>query len=704
MTDWKTWFQKNKWGYLNNPSWKLPPTVIPENYNGIETEEPQVWTMPEQGNHQKSTVKTHHPCGHWHKPVVIPSTEYIQQDAPVTFVVYGSRTGGISYGGSLNIPCPVDWPPNPTLTSWIGELRYSDDGGGTFTSVAGTNSTFTNADPFPWTYSVALDPTIFNTPGRTFYLYGKADSFAFGTFLYPIYYDPTLTYDYATFKLTSLDYPYGETNSYINVTIQVGIVNVIKEALDVALFDRDTSLMIVGSNIHFDPEELRSEKSVVIPGNVFPFTHEVELRAKSDATNGNYAPYLQEASIYIDYKDITAFTNYQRVGVGSLLLGWGFAGNYDASPYPWNGQEQLMWPDPSQVDLWTVAHPPDDGFPGGFYRYGGIDASARQLIHKVSGVEVRYQVCMESYRGVDYPYDPIGDPVYDPAEEYLYQALWDNDALDNDHSVGNKVIAGSKVFLTAAELVEWQKRFLKTSGNIASLLSEGNRYCQFQPSDNYSPINPISAVILSTVRGTGGPIDLPDTFLYLLACTSYSSYGATPNPVTPPTSFRPWDPNRYDGTILSWFEVTYSNFSADAAIITLVDRSGNIYGTINIPGFVDPGGWPWRWYTLRVAIANLPTLPCDLGFSILSAGDIDDIYLKSVWVRIRQTGATKSRVHIPMLSFNHSWEMSDNEDEPYFGASAEVITDGVYLPNFDEPDYLNSWSWAMDACNIVKMG
>jgi hypothetical protein len=58
--------QKNKWGYLNNPTWDSPATVAPVNYDGREGEEPQGWVPPDQGNHKKVITKVHHHCGHWH--------------------------------------------------------------------------------------------------------------------------------------------------------------------------------------------------------------------------------------------------------------------------------------------------------------------------------------------------------------------------------------------------------------------------------------------------------------------------------------------------------------------------------------------------------------------------------------------------------------------------------------------------------------
>ena len=49
-TDWNDNFeeQQNKWGYLNNPRWRVSP-MVSVNYTGREIEEPQVWNLPNQG-------------------------------------------------------------------------------------------------------------------------------------------------------------------------------------------------------------------------------------------------------------------------------------------------------------------------------------------------------------------------------------------------------------------------------------------------------------------------------------------------------------------------------------------------------------------------------------------------------------------------------------------------------------------------------
>jgi len=64
--------QRNKWGYLNNPRWTTIPEA-PVNYDGRESEEPQVFT-PYQGKQDANDSDEHVPCGHWHKVGGPPGT------------------------------------------------------------------------------------------------------------------------------------------------------------------------------------------------------------------------------------------------------------------------------------------------------------------------------------------------------------------------------------------------------------------------------------------------------------------------------------------------------------------------------------------------------------------------------------------------------------------------------------------------------
>lgn len=70
--------QPNKWGYLNNPRWRISPAA-PVNYDTNPEDEPQVFVPLGGGLDVTYTVddsgyewaKVHKPCGHWHKTYTI---------------------------------------------------------------------------------------------------------------------------------------------------------------------------------------------------------------------------------------------------------------------------------------------------------------------------------------------------------------------------------------------------------------------------------------------------------------------------------------------------------------------------------------------------------------------------------------------------------------------------------------------------------
>jgi hypothetical protein len=662
--------------HAEDGSWEevtnLPAARAMCNYNGQIVISPCIEPVPDE---EEGEVLP--PYGH--------EDEYFLPETSVEFTVFGGkRVQGYKYSGNCIHPLPG--PPTTTIWAWEGEFWYSDDNGVTFHAVAGTyNSFLSPGDPAPWSYLVAIDPTLFNTAGRRFYIHYRVN---YGTWIisYMMFYvDYTKIFVGAEFWMRSEDYP-DVPNGWIYTFWRVwsALDAYAIEDLYVALFDRSTDTMIPGSELIFTSSELLTFKTAYIVAGDFPFTHEIEIRAKSDATYRTYAPWLQEAHLFINFSNIGIFTSFQRVGRGSLSFGWGSG----ESPYPEAGQIEYMWSPPNR---WM----------------GGVDCSARTMYNKVPGVEIRYQICANTYADPvwvpPFPYDPL-----DPGDAYEYQALWNNGVSDEGLPPdGYNRVDGSELFFTTPDFSAWQNRVLKTTEDIAALLTDDSRYCQLQL-DDQNWVLPMNAQILSTVRGNG-PLDLPDTFIYLLACSSFCLYSI--GPITPsttvalPTSYKTYDPSKYDGTIQAWFEVTLHNSNQVPGQISLIDSEGTTYATIDIPVTEVPiGDHPsyMDWQTYRAAI-TLPTTIKQMGIrfpiAIYNAG----IFVKEAFIRIRQTGATKSRTFVPLFSFGYSWDTASVRSG-WIGASAEVITNGVYLPNFDEPDYLNSWSYAMDGVPIVKLG
>jgi hypothetical protein len=499
------------------------------------------------------------------------------------------------------------------------------------------------------------------------------------------YVDYTKIFAGAEFWMRSEDYP-DVPNGWIYTFWRVwsALDAYAIEDLYVALFDRQTDTMITGSELVFTQAELLTFKTAYIVAGDFPFTHEIEIRAKSSATSHLYSPWLEEAYLYINSSNIGVFTSYQRVGRGSLAFGWGLG----EPPYPEEGQDEYMWSPPNR---WN----------------GGVDCSARAMYNKIPGSEVRYQTCA-------FLYDTSGYENYsNPDLSYLYEALWNNGLSDEGlPPAGYNRVDGSELFYTADDLAEQvdytEPRYLKTTEDIASLLVDDVRYCQMNQDDEYW-VCPLNAQILSTVRGNG-PLDLPDTFIYLLACSSFCLYSSgliTPSTtVALPTSYKTYDPSKYDGTIQAWFEVTLHNSNQVPGQISLIDSEGTTYATIDIPVTEVPiGDHPsyMDWQTYRAAI-TLPTTIKQMGIRFPIAIYNARIFVKEAFIRIRQTGATKSRTFVPLFSAGYMWNVA-TVDSGWIGASAEVTTNGVYLPNFDEVLYpATRWSWAIEMLPIIKLG
>lgn len=134
--------QPNKWGYLNNPRWMIPPGE-PVNYDGHESEEPQVWT-PDSGSNISGKVstpmRTHIPCGHWHKPVPLPPPTTPISDVCIVFI----DELKISYYSYTEVVGSYH-PPN--------SLLYYE---GFLYAASGTNSTLQKINPV----TMVVDTTI----------------------------------------------------------------------------------------------------------------------------------------------------------------------------------------------------------------------------------------------------------------------------------------------------------------------------------------------------------------------------------------------------------------------------------------------------------------------------------------------------------------------------------------------------------------
>ena len=86
--------QPNKWGYLNNPRWQGTARAFyhggPDDYDGRESEEPQMWIPPDKSAaYSRNAQGIHHQCGHWHR-ILGPTSLAPTTAAPETFIPWWS--------------------------------------------------------------------------------------------------------------------------------------------------------------------------------------------------------------------------------------------------------------------------------------------------------------------------------------------------------------------------------------------------------------------------------------------------------------------------------------------------------------------------------------------------------------------------------------------------------------------------------------
>lgn len=138
MTDWKDdrnkgpWPftpQGNKWAYLNNPRWANPARKFvrggPDDYDGRESDEPQIWPLPDGTPQSIGSELTHHQCGHWHKPAT-PLTSGLLLAIPIemAFVKYYENGQPTTWLATEREIDPADYPG---LTGAYLEMDSSAD-------------------------------------------------------------------------------------------------------------------------------------------------------------------------------------------------------------------------------------------------------------------------------------------------------------------------------------------------------------------------------------------------------------------------------------------------------------------------------------------------------------------------------------------------------------------------------------------------
>ncbi|MBS1963529.1 MAG: fibronectin type III domain-containing protein [Bdellovibrionales bacterium] len=133
------------------------------------------------------------------------------------------------------------------------------------------------------------------------------------------------------------------------------------------------------------------------------------------------------------------------------------------------------------------------------------------------------------------------------------------------------------------------------------------------------------------------------------------------------------DTSAYDGTVTYGFEIVAQNAGTGAATVDLVDAMGTPVGSISIPGST---GSATRLRTGFTPTAGRAIYRIALP-ATAAAGDVN-VYSARAW--ITQTGATKTRLYIPLLSSGaapNSVDVSPIAQSAYTGYT-ELVEAAIY--------------------------
>jgi hypothetical protein len=109
LRPWKFTKQRNKWGYLNNPRWLAVPRKFvrggPDDYDGRESSEPQVYTPTGGKKFRSDSQPSHHQCGHWHTPEGLPGVPQFEITSSPCYINNPQwvQRAGLSVGKGLGL-------------------------------------------------------------------------------------------------------------------------------------------------------------------------------------------------------------------------------------------------------------------------------------------------------------------------------------------------------------------------------------------------------------------------------------------------------------------------------------------------------------------------------------------------------------------------------------------------------------------------
>ena len=197
-----------------------------------------------------------------------------------------------------------------------------------------------------------------------------------------------------------------------------------------------------------------------------------------------------------------------------------------------------------------------------------------------------------------------------------------------------------------------------------------------------------SAVAISTMN-LQVPIELTDQTMASAMTTNYAFE----------RSQTYLDPNAYNGTITMDLEVVAQNADSQAHLVSLVDSFGVSQGSVSIPPNLNV---PKR---IRASIANLTSTDV-YRIELEGTPNAGDLQVWSAKLLITQTGASKTKIYIPMMSLYASPNSADtnskiasNQSNAYIALANSVIykRDTSVFSNLEPSN-----PWEMEA--VVSVG
>lgn len=126
------------------------------------------------------------------------------------------------------------------------------------------------------------------------------------------------------------------------------------------------------------------------------------------------------------------------------------------------------------------------------------------------------------------------------------------------------------------------------------------------------------------------------------------------------------DPARYDGTVSYFFEVIARNDDAVARDIELIDQDGSLHATISVPGLTT------EETRIRTAF-SAPGARSVFRLRLAQTSAEQSLFVVRSLVLIRQTGATRTRLYIPLVSASDSMSLSQ-PNQSLFSTSSTTLT------------------------------